>query len=91
MVNKKRKQISGLENIAIIATHHNVLKKLFPLKKLSSGQKYGYANCCCLKVKWEGNNLTVTCYFQGFPEETIKSENLIKKISVEEAVEFLCA
>ena len=28
---------------------------------------------------------------EGFPEETIKSENLIKKISVEEAVEFLCA
>ena len=28
---------------------------------------------------------------EGFPEETIKSENLIKKISLEEAVEFLCA
>jgi len=28
---------------------------------------------------------------EGFSEETIKSENLIKKISVEEAVEFLCA
>ncbi len=72
MVNKKRKQKSGLENIAIIATHHNVLKKLFPLNKSSSGPKYGYANCCCLKVKWEkeGDNLTVTCYFQGFPEET---------------------
>ena len=28
---------------------------------------------------------------EGFPEETIKSENLIKQISLEEAVEFLCA
>ena len=28
---------------------------------------------------------------EGFPEETINSENLIKQISLEEAVEFLCA
>jgi hypothetical protein len=27
---------------------------------------------------------------EGFPEETIKSENLIRAISLEEAVEFLC-
>ena len=28
---------------------------------------------------------------EGFSEETIKSENLIRTISLEEAVEFLCA
>ena len=28
---------------------------------------------------------------EGFPEETIKSENLIRRVSLEEAVEFLCA
>ena len=28
---------------------------------------------------------------EGFPEETIKSENLIRTVSLEEAVEFLCA
>ena len=28
---------------------------------------------------------------EGFPEQTIKSENLIRTVSLEEAVEFLCA
>lgn len=28
---------------------------------------------------------------EGFPEKTIKSENLIRTVSLEEAVEFLCA
>jgi len=28
---------------------------------------------------------------EGFPEDVIESENLIRTISLEEAVEFLCA
>mgnify|MGYP000189735719 CR=1 FL=1 len=45
-----------------------------------------------LGVNTSGDSkVSVEKYLKGFPEDVIESENLIRTISLEEAVDFLCA